>query len=62
MSLFSIILIIVIVGMLLWALNRFVPMDSKVRSILNAVVVILLIIWLLQAFGVIGPILGIRVR
>lgn len=61
MSILSIILAIVIVGVLLWALNSFVPMDAKVKSILNIVVVILLIIWLLRAFGVIGALSGIRV-
>jgi hypothetical protein len=61
MSLLTLILVIVIVGVLLWALNSFVPMDPKVRSILNIVVVLLLIIWLLQAFGLIGALGGIRV-
>jgi hypothetical protein len=51
MSILTIILVIVLVGVLLWALNSFVPMDSKVKSILNIVVVLLLIFWLLQAFG-----------
>jgi hypothetical protein len=51
MSILTIILVIVLVGVLLWALNSFVPMDSKVKSILNIVVVLLLIVWLLQAFG-----------
>ncbi len=61
MSILSVILVIVVVGVLLWALNSFVPMDSKVKSILNIVVVLLLIIWLLQAFGVIGALGGVRV-
>jgi hypothetical protein len=61
MSILSIILVIVVVGVLLWALNSFVPMDSKVKSILNLVVVILLIVWLLRAFGVIGALSNIRV-
>lgn len=61
MPLVTIVLVIVVVGVLLWALNQFVPMDAKVSRILNAVVVIALIIWLLQAFGVLDPILGIQV-
>lgn len=52
---------IVVVGVLLWALNNFIPMDSKVRSILNAVVVIVLILWLLQAFGILGSLGSLRV-
>ena len=61
MSLLTLILVIVVVGVLLWALNSFVPMDSKVKSILNIVVVVLLIIWLLQAFGLIGTLNSVRV-
>lgn len=61
MSLLSIILVIVVVGVLLWAINSFVPMDSKVKSILNIVVVLLLIFWLLQAFGLIQGLANIRV-
>jgi hypothetical protein len=60
MSLVTIILVLVVVGMLLWAINTYVPMAGGVKSLLNAVVIILLIIWLLQAFGVIH-LLNIRV-
>lgn len=62
MSLLSLIIAIIVVGILLWAVNNFIPMDGKIKSILNAVVVILLILWLLQAFGILGPIGGIRVN
>jgi hypothetical protein len=62
MPLVNVILVIVVVGVLLWALNRFIPMASSVRSILNAVVVIFLIVWLLQVFGLIGPVLRVRMR
>ena len=61
MSLLTIILVIVVVGVLLWAINSFIPMDSKIKSILNIVVVIALILWLLQAFGVLGSLGGVRV-
>jgi hypothetical protein len=61
MSLLTILLVIVVVGVLLWAINSFIPMDGKIKSILNIVVVIALIIWLLQAFGVIGALSGVRV-
>jgi len=61
MPLLSLILVLVLVGVLLWAVNRFIPMDPKIRSILNAVVVIIVIIWLLQAFGVLGSLSNIRI-
>lgn len=52
MSLLSLIIAIVIVGILLYCINSFVPMDATVKKILNAVVVIALVVWLLRAFGV----------
>ncbi len=61
MSLLTLIVVLVVVGVLLWLINNYVPMDSKIKSILNVVVVILVIIWLLQAFGLIGALGGIRV-
>jgi predicted membrane protein len=61
MSILSIILVIVVVGVILWAINSFVPMDSKVKSILNIVVVLLLIFWLLQAFGLLSGLGSVRV-
>jgi hypothetical protein len=51
MSLVGVVLTLVVVGVLLWLLNTYVPMDSKIKSILNAVVVIVVVVWLLQAFG-----------
>jgi len=61
MSLLSLILVIVLVGVLLWAINQFIPMDAKIKGILNAVVVIILVIWLLQVFGILGSAGNIRV-
>jgi hypothetical protein len=54
-TLLTLILAIVIVGVLLWLINTYVPMQATVKNILNIVVVIVLIIWLLNAFGVVGP-------
>jgi hypothetical protein len=51
MSLLSILLVLVIVGVILWAVNMYIPMDHKIKNILNIVVVIIVIIWLLRAFG-----------
>ena len=52
MSLLSILVAIIIVGVLLWLINTFLPMDRKIKSIFNLVVVIALVIWLLKAFGI----------
>jgi len=52
MSLISIILVLVIVGVILWLVNTYIPMDRKIKQILNVVVVILVILWLLRSFSV----------
>jgi hypothetical protein len=52
MSLMSIILVLVIVGVILWLVNTYIPMDRKIKQILNVVVVILVILWLLRSFSV----------
>ncbi len=52
MSLISLILVLVVVGVLLWVINSYVPMDAKIKKILNVVVVLVVVLWLLYAFGV----------
>ena len=61
MPLIHLILILVVVGVILWVINNYIPMDFKIKRILNVVVVICVIVWLLSVFGVIGPLSGIRV-
>ena len=61
MSLLSIVVVIVVVGVLLWALNSFIPMDPKIKNILYVVVVIALVLWLLRAFGILDSLGGVRV-
>jgi hypothetical protein len=61
MSLVSLIVVLIVVGVLLWLINTYIPMDGKIKSILNAVVVIAVVIWLLQVFGLLGSLQGIRV-
>ncbi|MET0487755.1 MAG: Thivi_2564 family membrane protein [Candidatus Rokuibacteriota bacterium] len=62
MSLIAIVLTLVVVGVLLWLLNNYVPMDGKIRSIVNVVVVIGVAIWVLQAVGLLGSVQNIRIR
>jgi len=54
MSLIGLILTLVVVGILLWAINSYIPMDAKIKQILNIVVVIIVVLWLLNVFGVLG--------
>ena len=51
MPLIQVVEVLVIVGVLLWLVNRFIPMQSSIKSILNGVVVIPVVLWLLNAFG-----------
>lgn len=59
MDLVNIVVVLVVVGVLLWLVNTYIPMDGKIKQILNIVVVIFVVIWLLQAFGVLG---SLRIR
>jgi hypothetical protein len=61
MSLINLIVTLVVVGVLLWLINKYIPMEGRIKSILNVVVIIVVILWLLSAFGIIGPISGIHI-
>lgn len=61
MSLTSLILAILIVALILWLINKYIPMNSKVKEILNILVVVFLILWILGILGVVGPINSIRI-
>ena len=51
---FTIILVLVVVGIILWLVNTYVPMDGKIKKILNIAVVVCVILWLLNVLGVFG--------
>ena len=61
MPLLTIVVVLIVVGVLLWLVNTYIPMDGKIKSILNAVVVIAVVIWLLQVFGVLGSVSSFKV-
>ncbi|HEV2694818.1 MAG TPA: Thivi_2564 family membrane protein [Verrucomicrobiae bacterium] len=61
MSLISLVVTLIVVGVLLWLVNTYIPMDGKIKQILNIVVVICVVIWLLYAFGIISHADTIRV-
>ncbi|HEY5511345.1 MAG TPA: Thivi_2564 family membrane protein [Prolixibacteraceae bacterium] len=61
MSLLSILIAIIVVGVLLWVINTFLPMDHQIKRIFNIVVVVALIIWLLKAFGLFAYLTNIYV-
>ena len=61
MPLIHIVATLIVVGVILWVINQYIPMDSKIKSILNAVVVIFVVIWLLGIFGVLSEFSNIHV-
>jgi hypothetical protein len=61
MPLIQILIVLVVVGVILWVINSFIPMQSTIKSILNAVVVIAVILWLLSVFGLIGKLSMIHI-
>jgi len=52
MPLLTILIVLIVAGLLLYLVNNYIPMDHKIKNILNVVVVIVVIVWLLKVFGV----------
>jgi len=61
MSLVTIVISLIVVGVLLWLINTYIPMDGKIKKILNIVVVVVVVLWLLNVFGVWGHVKAVRV-
>jgi hypothetical protein len=54
MSLISLVVTLIVVGVLLWLVNTYIPMDGKIKNIVNIVVVVAVVLWLLSVFGILG--------
>jgi hypothetical protein len=61
MPLIQLAVVLIVVGVLLGLVNRFIPMAGSIKSILNAVVVIVVVLWLLNVFGLVDSLSMIRV-
>jgi hypothetical protein len=61
MPLIQLVIILVVVGVILWVINAYIPMQSTIKKILNVVVIIVVIVWLLSVFGFIGNLSTIRI-
>jgi hypothetical protein len=61
MPLVQLLMVLIAVGVVLWLVNRFIPMQSSIKSILNGVVVIAVVLWLLNIFGLFHGLSNIRV-
>ena len=61
MSLVTIVISLIVVGVLLWLVNTYIPMDGKIKKVLNIVVMVVVVLWLLNVFGVMGHLHDVRV-
>jgi hypothetical protein len=61
MPLLQLVLVLIVVGVLLWLVNSYIPMQGTIKAILNAVVVIAVVLWLLNVFGLFHNLSGIHV-
>ena len=61
MPLIHVVVVLVVVGVILWLVNNYIPMAGSIKTILNAVVIIVVVLWLLSVFGLIGELSTIRV-
>jgi hypothetical protein len=61
MPILTIIIVILVVGVILWLINSYIPMQRTIKNILNAVVVIILVIWLLKVFGILDSLQSVTI-
>ena len=61
MPLINIVVALVVVGVALWLINNYIPMASSIKTILNVVVVVAVVIWVLQVVGLWGRVTGYKV-
>ena len=61
MPLVHLIVVLIVVGVVLWLINTYIPMQSTIKGILNLVVIIVVVLWLLSAFGIIHSLQWIHI-
>lgn len=54
MPILTVLLVLIVAGVVLWLVNTYIPMDRKIKNLLNIVVVIILVLWLLKVFGILA--------
>ena len=62
MSIIGILIGLALIGFILYLVNVYIPMEAGIKKILNVVILILVVLWLLQAFGIIGSLRELRIR
>jgi hypothetical protein len=60
-TIFSVVIVLAVVGALLWLVNRYIPMAPPFKTIINVIVILAVVLWLLSVFGVLGQLEGARV-
>ena len=61
MPLIQLVIVLVVFGVVLWAINTFIPMEGNIKKILNVVVIVAVVLFVLGAFGLLGPLQRMRV-
>lgn len=61
MPIFTILLVLIGAGVILWLVNNYIPMDRNIKTILNVVVIIVVLVWLLKVFGLWDSMNNIRI-
>jgi len=61
MTLVNIVVVLVVVGLVMWLINTYIPMAAGIKSLLNIVVFVVVVVWLLQGFGLVGNIPGLHI-
>jgi len=59
-TLVNIVVVLIVVGLVMWLINTYIPMAGAIKSLLNIVVFVVVLIWILQTFGLIGAIPGLK--
>jgi len=62
MPLLNVVVVLVVIGVVLWLINSFIPMASSIKSILNVVVVVAVVVWVLKAVGLWGNVTSYRMH
>ena len=62
MSLIGLLVVLVIVGVVLYLVNNLIPLDPKIKMLINVIVILFVCLWLLQAFSILGSLETVRVR
>ena len=61
MSLITLVITLIVVGVLLWLLNTYLPLDGTIKRIINIVVIVAVVLWLLSAFGLLAGLGNIKI-